>query len=220
MHDKKVLERLIVLRQLEEQKKLEEQQLQELNQLMEKNSQLAKMSMLELQEALAKEKELPKADVSSKNIDPIVEDYNKQFSKEDWYREPKVENGRVTLAFPTKEAMTDFFHKQAELNRPFVVVDHATNKVMAFSKGDGTLYHGDGRPFVKGDELTPSGLDIEEYRKQQKGPTNLSPMSETVQDPGKGIDDAKLPSVPEKHAEHDDSQTLDDEKQSDMQLGT
>ncbi|KTD44819.1 hypothetical protein [Legionella quateirensis] len=220
MHDKKVLERLIVLRQLEEKKQLEDKQMQELNQLIEKNSHLAKMSVLEMQEELAKGRDLQQADIVSKNLDPIIEDYKKQFGKEDWYKEPKVENGKVTLEFPSKEALSDFMQKQAELNRPFVLVDQATNKVMAYSKGDGTLFHGDGKPFVKGDELKPCGVDIEEYRKQQRSPSNLSPMAETVKDPSNAIQSAELLSSKDEHAEKEDSDTFDNDKQSDMQFGS
>ena len=219
MHDKKVIERLIELRQLEEKKQLDDKQMQELIQLQERNSLLANMSLQQMQEELAKGKDLQPADIVGKNLAPIIEDYKKQFGKEDWYKEPKVEDGKVTLQFPSKESAANFLQNQAEQNRHFVVVDQATQKVMAYSKGDGTLYHGDGKPFVKGDELKPCGMGIEEYMKQKKSPSTLSPMSETVQDPVKAIQAAELPSVKDNHEESNVGEILDNNAQSDMQLG-
>ncbi|MBL7481517.1 type IV secretion protein Dot [Legionella bononiensis] len=217
MHDKKVLERLIELRQLEEKKQLDDKQMQELIQLQERNSLLANMSLQQMQEELAKGKELQQADIVGKNLDPIIEDYKKQFGKEDWYKEPKVENGKVTLQFPSKESVADFFQNQAEQNRKFVVVDQATQKVIAYSKGDGTLFHGDGKPYVKGDELKPCGMDIEEFKKQQMTLPKLSSMAETVSKPAEALDDVAFPSAKEQVG-NDDHDTLDNNKEPDFQI--
>lgn len=216
MTEKKVLERMIELKQLGDQKALNDKQAQEFMALSLKNAELAQLSLEQLQEELKKSAAEQKVSVKSNKLDDILTDYKAKYGKEDWYKEPEVKNGKVELVFPSIEAASNFMLEQAEKNRPFVVVDGKTNKVMAYSNGDGTLYHGDGRPFAKGDELSPSGGDINDFRMPLSKISNLAPMSsETVQDPGKGVKDTAV-SKPAEFPESGVEAEVDNEQQSDI----
>jgi hypothetical protein len=216
MTEKKVIERMIELRQLEEKKALDDKQKQELIDLSLKNAELTRMSLEQLQDELKKSAPEQEVSVKSNNLNDIIDDYKKKFGQEDWYKEPEAKNGKVDLVFPSKEAASNFMLEQAEKNRPFVVVDGKTNQVMAYSNGDGTLYHGDGKPFAKGDELSPSGGDINNFRMPLSKMSNLAPMSsETVQDTGKGVQDTAV-SKPAEFPESGVEAEVDNEQQSDI----
>lgn len=218
MIDKKVIERMIELRQLEEKKALDDKQTQELMDLSLKNAELTQMSLQQLQGELNKPTAEQEVSVKSNNLNDIIDDYRKKFGKEDWYKEPEAKNGKVDLTFPSKEALTNFIQEQADQNRPFVVVDAKTNQVMAYSNGDGTLYHGDGKPFVDGDELSLSGGDINDFRMPIPKGSNLAPMSaESVQDLGKGIKESDV-SKPSESLENEVEAEVNNEMESDIKL--
>lgn len=101
--------------------------------------------------------------VHSKKLDPIIEDYKKLFGKE-----PVIKDGRTELSFPSAKSMADFMLDQSHKERAFVVVDKATNKVMAYSNGDGKLYHGNGDEFHPGDKPEPSGVDKSDFKMPER----------------------------------------------------
>lgn len=163
------INRAITLKKLEEEKKINEKQAQELQKWLLENAALARLSSAQLQEELDKLTETQEVSIKSDNISDIIADYKKQFGDKDWYEEPKVEDGKVTLRFQTMEELTDFLQGQAQKNRKFVVIDAATNQVMAYSNGDGTLYHGNGKPFAKGDTLASCGPDAGKFKTPPQG---------------------------------------------------
>ncbi|ARB92624.1 hypothetical protein [Legionella longbeachae] len=84
--------------------------------------------------------------VQSADMERLLNDYKKFCKKQnppidvkDDQLKPDDE-GRVTLDFGTPEQMTDFFKQQAENGNRFVMIDAETNKVLAYSNGDGKLY--------------------------------------------------------------------------------
>ncbi len=197
MIDKKTIERVIELKQLEEKKALDEKQAQELMSWQLRNAELAQLSLEQLQDELQKSAAPEEADFKSSNMDEILADYKKKFGEEEWYQEPKVDGNKVTLTFASKEALSDFAQEQAEKNRPFVVVDAKTQQVMAYSNGDGKLYHGNGKEFNKGDELRPCGGHIDDFKMplSAKSTSNstLAPMNGTLTDTSKGLSGTTMP---------------------------
>ena len=118
-----------------------------------------------------------KVSAKSDSMDQIVADYKKLYSKESWYQEPKVSSGdKVELAFDSIETATDFFLEQSKQNRPFAIIDGQTNKVMAYSTGDGKMYHSDGREFKNGDKLS-GGIDQDKFKIPEKVEEKLVSIS-------------------------------------------
>ncbi|WP_454781453.1 hypothetical protein [Legionella sp. WA2022007384] len=70
----------------------------------------------------------------------------------------KDKDGRLTLSFKSEEDMASFFEKQAKAGQSFIMVDAETNKVIAYSNGDGKLYQTskDGPKAYEGGPLIPS----------------------------------------------------------------
>ncbi|WP_199742189.1 hypothetical protein [Legionella qingyii] len=70
----------------------------------------------------------------------------------------KDENGRLTLSFKSEEDMASFFEKQAKSGQSFIMIDAETNKVIAYSNGDGKLYQTskDGPKEYTGGPLAPN----------------------------------------------------------------
>ena len=89
----------------------------------------------------------------------IVLDYSKMFGGKAGYVAPVVNtDGSISLSFPKKGDAEDFCMDQAVKGRRFIVIDAETNTVMAYSNGDGTLYHANGDVFKQGDSLKPSRI--------------------------------------------------------------
>ncbi len=88
-----------------------------------------------------------------------------------------MEDGKVSLPFPSKQDEVNFYLDQCEKNREFVVVNIKTNKVVAYSNGDGTLYHGDGRAFHQGDTLSACGADFDSFYMPERENQSLMNMS-------------------------------------------
>ncbi len=94
----------------------------------------------------------------------IIQAYKTAFGGKPGYKEPIVdEKGRIVLSFPQKGDAEAFFQDQAKKGQEFVIVDIKTNKVIAYSCGDGTLYHGDGKEFKQGDSLKPSDVSFDNF---------------------------------------------------------
>ncbi|KTD65593.1 substrate of the Dot/Icm secretion system [Legionella santicrucis] len=84
--------------------------------------------------------------VQSADMERLLKDYKKFCQSQKppiEVNEDKLkpdEEGKVSFDFKTPEQMTDFFKQQAADGRRFVMVDAETNKVLAYSNGDGKLY--------------------------------------------------------------------------------
>ena len=99
--------------------------------------------------------------------DDLIDDYMKfmkDLGHEDIPRPEPDENGRTTLSFPTEKSAVEFFNKEAEANRKFIVVDAATNKVICYSNGDGNLYQPDGQKYASNNKMIASDVDIDDFR--------------------------------------------------------
>lgn len=159
--------RLIELKKIEFERELNSKEAFEKAKLEIKfGGQYANLTGQELEEEQKKIKAV-KTTVESEDLNPLVADYKNLYSKESWYKEPIVENGRTELTFPSQEVAANFFQDQAVKNRGFIVVD-SQNKVIAYSNGDGKLYHSDGNEFKKGDKLTPSEIDLDQFQIPEK----------------------------------------------------
>ena len=137
---------------------LNPQEIQKKMQLGGKNPEFMGMSIEEMDAAIQKRKSMKDLSVSSKEIDLIVQDYM------ELYPEGSVENkdGKTFLTFPSQEEVVKFCKGQAEKERLFKVVDNETNKVLAYSNGDGELYNGDGTKYSSGD-FKPSTDDAKDF---------------------------------------------------------
>ena len=122
-----------------------------------------------MEEQLQKQAAVQQVGVKSPALDPIIEDYKKAYSKESWYKEPEVDGNRTTLSFPSQETMAEFFNNQAQQERPFMVVDKASNKVLAYSNGDGKLYNGNGSAYTGG-TFQPSDKEVDEFHVPEREP--------------------------------------------------
>ncbi|HFY0601834.1 TPA: Dot/Icm T4SS effector CegC4 [Legionella pneumophila] len=148
----KELERLLELKKKqEEQQVLNQKDMLERIKLENKYMEFLQMTSQQMEEELKKRGPVKEVDVKGKDIDPIIADYKKLYSKESWYKEPETKDGKTHLTFPSQEAAGTFFRDQAEKNRSFIVIDATTNKVLAYSNGDGKLYNGNGSLYQGGD---------------------------------------------------------------------
>ncbi len=161
------IKRLIELKRLQEELQVLDQiTMQEKMKLDMKYKKYLSLSSEEMEEQL---NNLPvQTSVKGESLDAILGDYKKLYSGESWYQEPKMEDGTLTLSFPTQQDAVNFYLDQSEKNREFVVVNIKTNKVVAYSNGDGKLYHGDGRAFQQGDTLSPCGVDFDSFNMPER----------------------------------------------------
>lgn len=117
-------------------------------------SQLQALQVLEKEESARKKKS---TSVQSEQTEALLEAYKKHCGEE-WFKNnppQKNDEGRLNLSFKSDEDMADFFKKQADSGKSFIMIDEKTNKVIAFSNGDGKLY----RPGKEGpQEITDKSI--------------------------------------------------------------
>lgn len=120
----------------------------------------------------AKEKQVS---IQTEQVAAMMKAFKEQFAGLDWYEKhpPKIEaNGSITMQFKTQEDMAQFSLKQAEAGQNFVLVDGKTNKVLAYSNGDGKLHNADDsvyKPDQQKGAFTPGG-DIKDFKMPRTGP--------------------------------------------------
>ncbi len=105
--------------------------------------------------------------VQSDQIEAILKAYKERFADDDWYKKHPLEmeeDGSVTLHFKSFDDLADFSKEQAESGASFTIVDKETNKVMAYSNGDGKLYNGDGTEFKAGQKDFIAGGDFKDFK--------------------------------------------------------
>lgn len=96
----------------------------------------------------------------------MLKDFKNKFGKGKEFKEPQINNHTVILEFPSPKEAKEFFLEQAQKNRSFKVFDPDTNNVIAYSNGDGKLYHGDGKVFNPGESLSPSKVEDDNHHHQ------------------------------------------------------
>ncbi|WP_133127267.1 type IV secretion protein Dot [Legionella nagasakiensis] len=106
-----------------------------------------------------------KSDVDN---DQMIRDYMefiKRITGKPCDKVPETVNGITKLTFPSIKDASNFFLDQAEKHPKsrFIIIDAETKTVMAYAK-DGKLYHANGSEFQKGDVLTPSGIQHEDFK--------------------------------------------------------
>ncbi|KGP63946.1 type IV secretion protein Dot [Legionella norrlandica] len=173
----KELERLLELKKKQEELQvLNQKDMLERIKLENKYLEFLQMNSQQMEEELKKRGPVKEVEVRSEDLDPIIEDYKKLYSKESWYKEPEIKDGKTHLSFPSQEAASNFFKDQAEKNRSFIVVDGATNKVLAYSNGDGKLYNGNGSVY-QGGEFQASKEDFSHFKMpEREGPGMGMPL--------------------------------------------
>ncbi len=166
--NQKELERLLELKKKQETLQvLNQKDMQEKMKLESKYMHFLQMNSQQMEEELKKKGPVQSVEVESKDLDPIVEDYIKQFGKQSWYRKPETTDGRTNLTFPSQEEAGNFFKAQAEKNRSFIIVDDKTNKVIAYSNGDGKLYNGNDSVY-NGGAFQTSNKDLADFIMPEK----------------------------------------------------
>lgn len=131
----------------------------------------AKKQMTELaeQEAAAKKRNVT---IQSEQADAILKALKDKFGEDEWYKKnppQKNKDGSLNVSFKSEEDMVSFLKDQAKEGKSFLLLDGATNKVVAFSNGDGNIYK--------------LGKDKEgkiEYKKHESG--SLIPTQEAMKD--------------------------------------
>lgn len=147
----KDLERLLELKKKqEEQQVLNQKDMLERIKLENKYMEFLQMTSQQMEEELKKRGPVKEVDVKGKDIDPIIADYKKLYSKESWYKEPETKDGKTHLTFPSQEAAGTFFRDQAEKTdllllltlQPIkclpilMAMENYTMGMVAFIKGD------------------------------------------------------------------------------------
>jgi len=154
--------RLIELKQLQEKNKLADDL--ELIALLNKHSRYQKLTSVQMQLQL---KESSKSEEvafqADKSIDLMLKDYKKKYGHLPSYVEPEFKNGNILLKFPSIDDTMSFFKEQSEKHRVFVILDINTSKIMAYSNGDGRMYHADGHEFKAGEQLTVSNINAQDF---------------------------------------------------------
>ncbi|KTC92144.1 hypothetical protein [Legionella cincinnatiensis] len=104
------------------------------------------MSNLVVEEQEKEEKKKQSVLIQSADMERLLKDYKRFCEKQKppiEFNEDKLKpdgEGKVNFDFKTPEQMTDFFKQQAADGHRFVMIDAETNKVLAYSNGDGKLY--------------------------------------------------------------------------------
>lgn len=160
--DQKVeLKRLLELRKKQDKDAAELKEMNDLNALHKKQN----VSNVALEEELTESASNPMS-LSFKNkgdLELIIEAYNKKYSNLPPYSNDnpnfkphdESKNGITTLFFESEAEAVDFAIEQAALGRMFEIMDDKMC-VLAYSNGDGKLYHADAKVFEKGDPfVTP-----------------------------------------------------------------
>ncbi|MCH9757437.1 MAG: hypothetical protein K0U37_09650 [Gammaproteobacteria bacterium] len=105
-----------------------------------------------------------------------VKAYNDLFLKpdgtyKDGYEAPKTDkNGATTYKFPSEKEAVNFFSDRAKQGEAFKVYDARTNKMVAFSKGDGHLR----RPPEPDGDIIRKGEKFSDPN--NNAPANISPQ--------------------------------------------
>ncbi|KTD75626.1 hypothetical protein [Legionella waltersii] len=160
---KKEIDRLLELKKKQEQSELEILVKQELLRLQGRYWQFATMNAKQMEKELQEKGYPSEIQVKSKQIGSIVDDYKEKYSKESWYKEPQIEEGKTNLVFPSDEEVGNFFKDQAQNHKCFIIIDGATNKVLAYSNGDGVLYNGN-KTVYNGGKFSPSEVDFSNFK--------------------------------------------------------
>ena len=160
---KKDIQRLLDLKKKQEELGvLNQKDMQEKMKLETRHKEFLQMSSQQMEEELKKKGLMKKVGVESEDSKLILEDYKRKYGEESWYKEPEEKDGKTTLTFPSEEEVGIFFGEQAKANRSFILVDHETKKVIAYSNGDGTLYNGNGSVY-EGGKFQSSNQSISDF---------------------------------------------------------
>lgn len=172
---------------LTEEQKLGLKRLLELRKKQEKdNDDVAEMNRLnaiyDRENSLTNEQLQEKLDVptsltfqSKGDLELIIQAYTAQFSKNPGFKPHETKNGMTTLFFATEAEAVDFAIAQAKAGRKFQIVDEK-HCVLAYSNGDGKLYHADNKEFKKGEPfMTPVIPAV---------PTPLAPSTQPTEEKG------------------------------------
>ena len=155
----KDLQKLLELKKSEEKTTLDTENAQTLFKLKAQYLDYATMTHQAMLEKLQQEASTKEVGVEcSEDVsNAILNEYRARYRNTDWYKEPEIKDGKISITFPSEIEMGNFFKDQAEQNRSFIVVDGNTNQVIAYSNGDGKLYHGNGSEYDGGDFQRSAG---------------------------------------------------------------
>ena len=171
------LKQLIELKKEAEISSLNKEKQVLLDELNSKYTEYALLNAAALEASLKNTPTLRPVSVQSKEIDAIVDDYNKQFAGLPGYKEPETKNGMTVLHFANEMEAGAFFLTQAQKGRGFRVYD-AQMRLIAYSKGDGTLYHANGDVFKAGDSFKPlPGVSNQDFQVPKNEPEQEKPVS-------------------------------------------
>ncbi|WP_207387296.1 hypothetical protein [Fluoribacter gormanii] len=126
-------------------------------QTVQTSTQVEALRTAEEEELASKKKSVR---IQSEQAEALLAAY-KQHCGAKWFKDhppERDENGRLSLSFKSDEDMASFFEKQAKSGQSFIMIDAETNKVIAYSNGDGKLYQTskNGPKEYTGGSLTPN----------------------------------------------------------------
>lgn len=166
--------------------------------------------------------------INSEFEDSVIAQYKKMFAQDDWYNEeknqPHSDDGGINLKFKSQEDLANFALAQAETNQAFCLLDPNTKEILAYSKGDGVLYNGDGSIYEKGDFKSgtafgdslekPVAHDVEEVKEAEQENNNEFSLESP---PGSEAEYGGLPEEIE-HPPECNNDNLEEEKQNGLAM--
>ena len=129
-----------------------------LNQLNILYAAYAKMDAEQMEADLKKKQSETSVSIpNSRDHDLIIQDYQNQFSCKPGYKAPETKNGYTELCFASETEAGDFLQDQAAKGRSFGIYREYDGQMraVAYSNGDGKLYHANGTVYKPGDSFVP-----------------------------------------------------------------
>lgn len=132
--------------------------------------------------------------IQSEQAELMLQAFKKKFGTDEWYKKntsPEMKESTLNLSFKNEEDLTAFFAEQAQgdkehgvVPRHFIIVDKETQKVLAYSNGDGALYHGNGEKFELGKDKSlldfskASDKTLSDFKMPAKGTESDEPVDD------------------------------------------
>lgn len=144
----------------------------------------AKMDAEQMEADLKKKPSETSLSIShSRDHDLIIQDYNAQFSCKPGYIVPETKNGYTKLCFASEAEAGDFFQAQAAKGRSFGIYREYDGQMraVAYSNGDGNLYHANGTVYKPGDSFVPvEGATKDKFKLPREDKTEPATSSAPV----------------------------------------
>ncbi|MGL5743512.1 MAG: hypothetical protein ACRCXC_13795 [Legionella sp.] len=153
---------------------LNQLEMQELLKLRMKHTEYMNVTAAEMERMII----TPGVVVESEDINAFAAKYTEKFSSESWYKKPELdpEGSRAKFHFSADDhSVLVNFALEHSKDAAFILVDEATQTVLAYSDGDGRLLYPDGeREVQQNDILKPSEVSLDTFLELRKATLDSS----------------------------------------------